>query len=107
MTKPSSSPNPNMQAKYPKRKEAVTPLTAAELEAPRKGISGEVLRTKLGQLNHDVTPGLGGLRNKHLHALIMNEKQEETPSAAGAVDNLCGYANAVVSIELPWYLYVA
>ena len=96
-----------IQAKYPRRKEAVTPLTAAELEALQKGICGEVLCTKLGQLNHDVAPGLGGLRNEHLHTLIMNEKREKTPSAAGAVDNPCNYANAAVSIELPQYFYVA
>ena len=37
----------------------------------------------------------------------MNEKRKKTPSAAGAVDNLCYYANAVVSVELPRYFYVS
>ena len=50
-----------MQSKRPRRKEAVTPLMAEELEAPRKGVGGEVLHTKLGQLNYNVAPGLGGL----------------------------------------------
>ena len=96
-----------MKAKHPRRKEAATPLTAVEMEAPRKGARGEVLRTKLGQLNHDVAPGLGGLRNEHLHALVMNDKRQQTPSALNAVDNLCDYANTVISIEIPRYFYVA
>ena len=96
-----------MKSKHPRRKEEVTPLTAAELGVPRKGICGEVLCTKLGQLTHDAAPGLGGLWNEHLHALIMNEKRQRIPSAAGAVDNLCDYVNAVVSVDPPWYFYVA
>ena len=37
----------------------------------------------------------------------MNEKRQQTPSAAAAVDNLCDYANAMVSVEFPRYFYVA
>ena len=37
----------------------------------------------------------------------MNKKRQQTPSAVGAVDNLCDYANAIVSVKLPRYFYVA
>ena len=76
-----------MADKHPKRKEAIAALTAAELEAPRKGLSREVFGDKLRELKHDVAPGLGCLRNEHMLALNLNPARQQTPSATSTVDD--------------------
>ena len=65
-----------MTRKHPKRKEAIAELTAAELEAPRKGLSREVFGDKLRELKHDVAPGLGCFRNEHMLALNLNPARQ-------------------------------
>ena len=94
-----------MMRKHPARKEPITSLTEAELQSPRKGINSETFRKRLKGLNHDVAPGIGGLRNEHLLLLLINPDQQMTPSAAAAVDHLYDFSNAVVKVEFPSYFY--
>ena len=70
-----------MKQKHTACKRPITPLSDAELEILQKGISHDVLVHKLGQLKHDVAPGLGYLRNKHLTALQqLNSDRQMTPA---------------------------
>ena len=94
-----------MVRKHPARKQPITPLTVEEFQSPCKGINSEVFRETLKGLRHDVAPGIGGLRNKHLVSLMVKPDRQMVPSAAAAVDHLVGFANAVVKVEMPSYFY--
>ena len=96
-----------MKRKHPLRKTPITPLTEAELQAEWKGISCKDLDNCLRSLKHDVSPGLGCMRNKHLLALLPNPEPQVTPSAAAVVDNPFDYANAIVKVRLPPYFYAS
>ena len=74
---------------------------------PRKGLDKEVFGAKLGWLKHDVTLGIGSLRNKHLLAINLKPERQTTPSAANAVDHFFDYAVAIVRVLLPEYFYRA
>jgi len=87
-----------MKRKHPLWKKAVTSLTEAELQIEGKDISRKHLNTRLQDLKHDVSPGLGYMRNEYLLTLLLNPEHQMTPNVASAVENLFYYANAIVKV---------
>ena len=96
-----------MERKHPARKKAIWKLTGAELEFSRKGFNRDMFNMKRRQLKHDVAPGLGCLRSKHILALLINPHRQVTPSAQAAVGNFFNYANTIVHIKMPDCFYEA
>jgi hypothetical protein len=71
-------------------------LTNKELSRPRKGIDRAVFDKELKSLKHDIAPGIGCIRNKHLLALLINPNRQATPEARYAVNNLHTFTNNVL-----------
>ena len=85
----------------------MSPLTDDELSHPQKEVDSNVLHVRLRQLKHNVAPCLEGLHNEHLLALLLSNKRQQSSSAVNATSNFVEYANAIVTVELRRYFYVA
>ena len=69
-----------MMRKYPACKQPITLITEAELQSPHKGINSETFHERLKGLNHNVAPGIGGLRNKHLLSYPKRSSSSRPPA---------------------------
>ena len=61
----------------------------------------------LETLKPEVSPGLGGLRNEHLTAILFHPNKAMSPAAHGAFDKFYEYTSNVVGGDMPSYFYMA
>ena len=107
LSKGTSNPNcphirEQLKAKHPLRKVPIAPPTEEQLNHNRQELIKEEFLKLLRQLPNLRSPGLGGLRNEHLLALVFPAFSGASPKALAAEHNL---AQLIVTGALPQYFY--
>jgi hypothetical protein len=91
---------------HPERKEIIPDLSAEQIQAKRASIDRTVFDKAIADLESSTAPGLAGLRNAHIRALMFNSGRQVSPKARQAMNNLFNLLNLIAGGNLPWYFFV-
>ena len=69
--------------------------------------TGKKNKESVKKFSPEISPGLGGLQNKHLTVIIFNRTKSVSLAAHGAFDEFFEYAPNVVSGDMPSYFFIA
>ena len=95
-----------MKVKFPMWKVDIPVTTNPQFEAPRATLEFEKLIKLIESLKPRVAPGTGGLRNKHLTALLFSDNSPASLTATNAIHQLHHFSNYIIQGNLPWYFFV-
>ena len=96
-----------LEEKHPPRQHEIPAITPEQAASECATIDKDLLRQVIHSSDTDVSPGLGGLRYEHLHAILFNEHSGVTGEAKYAFDNFYELASKIVDVSLPTYFYNA
>ena len=94
-----------LSKKHPQRKEDIALPTDEQLQHTRAELDPKQFAKALRSLNNLIAPGLGGLRNEHLLALVFPDFSGASSEAQEAENHLFQLAQLITKGALPPYFY--